>query len=440
LGPAAYVALTADVGPERRYRRWLAARRGDVRVVVGTRGAAFAPVADLGLVVIWDDGDDLHAEPRAPYPHAREVLLLRAQGQGAAALIGGYAVTAEGAELVRTGWARALRPSRAAVRQTAPRVRTGGGDDDLARDTSAVGARLPTIAWSTARDALGRGPVLIQVPRAGYVPALACAHCREPARCASCHGPMAIADVGGSPTCRWCGRPAPGWHCAECGGAHLRAPVIGARRTAEEIGRAFPSFSVVISGGARVVPYVADEPAIVVATTGSEPVARAGYAAALILDGWLLLARPELRAAEEALRRWMAAAALVRPVGQGGVVILMAEPHPRPVQALVRWDPFGHAERELADRRGAGLPPVARLAAVTGEEAAVRDLLDCTHLPANAEVLGSVATPEGRRALIRAPRRSAAGLAAALHAGLALRSARKAPGSVRVRMDPADFL
>ena len=45
----------------------------------------FAPVAGLGLVVLWDDGDDLHAEPRAPYPHAREVLVLRAHRTGAAA-------------------------------------------------------------------------------------------------------------------------------------------------------------------------------------------------------------------------------------------------------------------------------------------------------------------------------------------------------------------
>ena len=52
--------------------------------MAGTRAAAFAPVHDLGLVALWDDGDDLYAEPRAPYPHTREVLLLRAHDVGAA--------------------------------------------------------------------------------------------------------------------------------------------------------------------------------------------------------------------------------------------------------------------------------------------------------------------------------------------------------------------
>ncbi|MGW2222013.1 primosomal protein N' family DNA-binding protein, partial [Nonomuraea sp. NPDC001684] len=95
LGPSRHVALTADLGPAERYRRWLKVLRGQVRAVVGTRAAMFAPVAELGLVAIWDDGDDLHAERLAPYPHAREVLGLRAHRTGAAMLIGGYARSAE---------------------------------------------------------------------------------------------------------------------------------------------------------------------------------------------------------------------------------------------------------------------------------------------------------------------------------------------------------
>src|SRR5207244_757241 len=56
LGAAAVVALTAELGPAERYRRWLAVRRGHVKVVVGTRSAAFAPVQPLGLLAVWDDG------------------------------------------------------------------------------------------------------------------------------------------------------------------------------------------------------------------------------------------------------------------------------------------------------------------------------------------------------------------------------------------------
>ena len=82
LGEQTVVALTAELGPAERYRRWLAVRRGTARVVVGTRSAMFAPVDRPGLLAVWDDGDDLHAEPRAPYPHVRDVLLLRAHAVG----------------------------------------------------------------------------------------------------------------------------------------------------------------------------------------------------------------------------------------------------------------------------------------------------------------------------------------------------------------------
>ncbi|MEH0830355.1 primosome assembly protein PriA, partial [Micromonospora sp. CPCC 205714] len=70
LGAGRHVRLTAADGPARRYRAFLTARTGEADVVIGTRAAMFAPVRRLGLVAIWDDGDDLHAEPRAPYPHA----------------------------------------------------------------------------------------------------------------------------------------------------------------------------------------------------------------------------------------------------------------------------------------------------------------------------------------------------------------------------------
>ncbi|HJQ44641.1 MAG TPA: primosome assembly protein PriA, partial [Jatrophihabitantaceae bacterium] len=108
LGPNAHVALSADLGPAERYRRWLAVRRGAVRAVIGTRAAAYAPVTGLGLLAIWDDGDDLHAEPRAPYAHARDVLILRSSLTGSALLIGGYARTAEAQQLVESDWAHEI--------------------------------------------------------------------------------------------------------------------------------------------------------------------------------------------------------------------------------------------------------------------------------------------------------------------------------------------
>jgi primosomal protein N' (replication factor Y) (superfamily II helicase) len=447
LGPGRHVALSAASGPQERYRRFLAASRGEVRVVAGTRAAAFAPVAALGLVAIWDDGDDLHAEPRAPYPHAREVLLTRAQQRDCAVLAGGYARSAEAQQLVESGWARELVAPRDAVRRRAPTVTPVGDDAQLARDSAAGSARLPTVAWRAARDALAAGaPVLVQVPRRGYLPAVSCADCYAPARCPACAGPLALRSAGGQALCRWCGRVAAGYACPHCNGRRLRGAVVGARRTAEELGRAFPGTPVRTSGRDGVLPGVPAQPALVVATPGAEPAAEGGYGAVLLLDTWALLTRADLRAAEEALRRWLAAAALARPGPAGGRVVVVADGGLVPVQALLRWDPGWLAGRELAERRELRLPPTVRVASLTGTPDAVADLLAAAHLPDGAELLGPVpagAASSGEsqeRVLVRVPRSAGPALSAALHAAAGVRSARKAREPVRVQVDPLDLL
>jgi primosomal protein N' (replication factor Y) (superfamily II helicase) len=446
LGPGRHVSLAAGLGPAERYRRWLAVARGEIRVVAGTRAAMFAPVVGLGLVVVWDDGDDLHAEPRAPYPHAREVLALRAHRARAAALIGGFARTAEATSLVESGWARAVTAPRDVVRRFAPDVRATGDDAELARDEAARTARIPSLALRAARAALDRGPVLVQVPRRGYLTAVACERCRAAARCATCGGPLAVAASDAPASCRWCGRSDAEWRCPACGHGRLRAVVAGSRRTAEELARAFPGAPVVVSAGAATINSIPRRPALVVATPGAEPQVDGGYAAAVLLDGWVLLGRPSLAAAQEALRRWLNAAALTAPGSAGGTVVLVAEAALPVAQALIRWDPVTHAERELAEREVLGFPPAVRMAAVTGAAEAVAGFLAGTVLPAEAEVIGTVpagtdkAGTDKVQALIRIPRPGGLALAAALRQAQAARAARKDTGQVRIQLDPADLI
>lgn len=446
------VALSAGLGPSQRYRRWLAVLRGQARLVIGTRSAVFAPVADLGLVIVWDDGDDTLAEPRAPYPHAREVAMLRAHQLRCAAMIGGYARTAEAHALVRSRWAHDLVAARSVVRAQAPRV--VALDDnafDQERDPAAHTARLPSMALRTARTALAAGhPVLVQVPRRGYVPALACARCRTVARCRHCTGPLSLPDrdTHGA-VCRWCGRAELSLRCVSCGSDAVRAVVVGARRTAEELGRALPGATVITSGGDSVLSTVTAKPAVVVATPGAEPVAEGGYGAALLLDSWALLGRQDLRAAEDTLRRWMAAAALVHSRADGGVVAVIAESVIPTVQALIRWDAVGHAESELNARTEVALPPAVHLAVLDGVPEAVNALLEAAQLPDQADVLGPVDLPPGARRppgiavdnpvsrmLVRVPRAGGLDLAAALRRAVNALSSRHEQQPVRVQMDP----
>ncbi|MGX1575189.1 primosomal protein N' family DNA-binding protein [Cellulosimicrobium funkei] len=457
------VRLTADEGPAPRYRAFLAVLHGDARVVVGTRAAAFAPVVDLGLVVCWNDGEDTLAEPRAPYPHAREVLALRSDQEGAAFLLGSHGRTVAAHALVVRGWAHELAAPRDVVRARAPRVRALTSVE-LAAEGPGAAARIPTAAWRTARAALEQGPVLVQVPRSGYVPVVACGRCRTPARCTVCHGPLALSGPQATPQCAWCGALAGGWSCAECHWTGLRSVRVGSQRTAEELGRAFAGVPVQVSGAAAaggVLGAVSARPALVVATPGAEPVAEGGYAAALLLDAAVSTAHVGLDVAQDALARWLAAAALVRPATAGGQVLLVGDAAPAPTNALVRWDPALLADRELDERVELSLPPAVRVAAVTGDRPAVAAVLGRVALAGPETVLGPVevaASPRGRgadgvdgaapglvdappvRAVVRVPVRDGRRLARELGASVAVRSARREPGSVRVELDPKEIL
>ncbi len=452
IDESAVVALAAGMGPSARYRRWLSVLRGQARLVIGTRSAVFAPVDKLGLVIVWDDGDDSLAEPRAPYPHAREVAMLRAHQLRCAALIGGYSRTAEAQALITSGWAHDLVAPRQVVRAEAPRVialdDTGYAEE---RDPAARTARLPSVALRTARAALERGtPVLIQVPRRGYVPSVACGRCRTIARCRHCMGPLALSDRDADgAVCRWCGRIDTGVKCRRCGAGEVRAVVVGARRTAEELGRAFTGVPVITSAGDSVHSVIGAGPALVVATPGAEPRAPDGYGAALLLDTWSLLGRQDLRAAEDALRRWMSAAAQVHARAAGGVVVVVAESAIPTVQALIKWDPVGHAEAELAARVAVSLPPAVHIAVVDGASDAVAALLAQATLPEDVDVLGPVDLPPGVRRppatavedqvirmLIRVPREEGLALAAALRQATAVTSARHDHEAVRAQIDP----
>ncbi|WP_245746428.1 hypothetical protein [Nocardia altamirensis] len=456
------VGLSAGLGPAARYRRWLAVLRGTARVVVGTRSAVFAPAKDLGLMAIWDDGDDTYAEPRAPYPHAREVAMLRSHETGAAFVAAGFARTAEIQAVVESGWAHDLVADRAVVRAASPRISAPGDSDAaLERDPIARAVRIPETAFRAARSALKEGAgVLVQVPRRGYIPSLACTKCRTPARCRRCNGPLALPDgrarhqesqdAAHSPSCRWCGITEAAFRCPSCGSRALRAVVIGAIRTAEELGRAFPGVPIRGSGGGAMLDTVPPGPQVVVATVGAEPVLPGGYGVALLLDSWALLGRADLRAAEDALRRWMTAATLVRTHGQ---VIVMAEPTIPTVQALLRWDPVWHASAELAARTEVGFPPAVRLAAIDGTTDSIAELLSATTLPDAVDVLGPVPLPVGarkpfssgdspaevERMLLRVDRKSGNALARALTTSQAIRSTHRSDAPLRVQIDPVDI-
>lgn len=436
FGKTSVAQLSAELGRSARYRNFLAVSRGAARIVVGTRSAVFAPMEDIGLVAVVDDGNDSHSELRAPYPHSREVAVLRSVTDGCGVLFASHGRSAETQAFLERGWAGELRlPPSETRRVTAP-VRVVG--DDPSREPTAARLRLPTEAFRFLRAGLAQGPVLVQVPRAGHSAALTCERCRNRALCRKCSGALRTRrrDV---PECSLCGLEPARWSCPHCAGTTLRAPIVGATRTAEELARAFPGSVAINSSASRIRSDVPDEAAIVVATPGAEPTAPHGYAGVLLLDTEIMLGRSDLRVVEESLRRWSNAIALARPPAQGGSVLAVGEPSHPALQALVRGDLPGLMTRELAERATSGLPPAARVVRVGGDPSAVTDFLDNDEFQ-GIDIIGPTLVPRGDEeeavALLRAPLAAGRDLMTRVKHASAVRSARKEGGRLYVHTDP----
>ncbi|GAA1911584.1 primosomal protein N' [Microbacterium aoyamense] len=375
-----------------RYAAFLRTLSDAPCIVLGNRSAVYAPVHDIGLVALWDDGDPLLSEPLSPGVHARDAALVRQELDGCALLFAGHTRTSDVERLVGVGWVRELP----AQRRTSPRVVLSA-----TREGESRGARVPSSAFAAARGALESGPVLVQVARPGYAPVLVCAECRHPARCRHCGGPLHARAAGAVPVCTWCGRSASGWTCADCGSDKVRMVSSGSERTADELGRAFPGTRIIVADGEHPVLHVDAKPALVIATRGAEPIAEGGYRAVILLDGDRMLQADDLRIGESCLRWWSNAAALAAPrapvhlVGVAGPV----------ARALATWTQPAYARAELEDRIPLRMPPAVRVASIDGDRVAVDTALTALRegVPEvdPTWVLGPVPTENGARALVR---------------------------------------
>ncbi|GGL76542.1 putative primosomal protein N' [Curtobacterium citreum] len=417
--------------------------RSHAVVAIGNRTAMYAPATDLGLIVVWDDGDASFVEPRAPYVHTRDVALVRAAQSGAGLLFVSHARSTDVQRLVELHWLDEVAPYRQPTPKVIPTVQQGGAEGFAAQ------ARIPSTAWRAAREASQHWPVLVQVASPGFGTGLVCAECGERAHCRVCGGPLGQPHRGATPQCRFCGALAVGFRCPTCGNGTVKPVGQGAQRTADELGRAFPGTRIVVADGSRPLDEVPARPSVVVATRGAEPNVPGGYACVLLLDGERMLAREGLRVQEDVLRFWTGAAAKGAPgsevylVGIGG----------RLATAMATWRLDVPAHDELVDRRALHFPPAVRVATLTGTDDAVTAAVEALGDSLVGDVLGPVPVeddpvPGTVRAIVRFPYAHGAEVAATLKAEVIRRSStrrvlpggnrRRAAPTLRVRLDDAE--
>ncbi|MCD9623183.1 hypothetical protein [Rhabdothermincola salaria] len=386
-------------------RDWAQARAGG-STVLGTRAAAWAPLAEPAAVVVLDEHDESLQQEQAPTWHARDVALERARRAGVPCVL-----VSPTPSLEALGSGRLLAPSRSAERAGWPRVEVVD-TRDAPRGQARYSSRLVDVLRSDAR-------VLCLLNRKGRSGLSSCAACDELATCERCGASVVQGDDTGL-VCRRCGEQRP-QVCLRCGGTRMKNLRVGVSRAREELEAL----------ALRPVAELTAEHEAGAAGPGAEVVV--GTEAALhhldavdvvaFLDLDQELLAPRYRAAEEALGLVVRAARLVGGrSGTGRLLIQTRLPDHEVVKAALLADPSRVVEAEAARRDVLGFPPVTAMALVSGAVAPA--FVEALGAPPGVEVLG----PADGRWMLRAP----------THQVLcdALASVPRPSGRLRVEVDP----
>lgn len=342
----ALVSFTGSLMPSKRYSAFLKCLGGHPLIVVGNRGALWAPVAHLGLVAVWDDDDDSMYDQSSPYCAARELALMRNSIDGGNLIFAAHSRSVQVQRLIEIGYL-----GEAFVGASHPSVA-------ISERTS----RISPSVFSAVKRGLDNGPVLVQVSALGSSTSLYCAGCGERAHCRECNGPL-WSNKAKHVQCRWCSALNDDFRCRSCEGNGLRPGKPGASRTLEQFGSMLPGVALKEFSGESTEVFVDSKPRLIVATPGSEPLPDHGYSAVVILDAQDMLYRDTIDASPDAVKNWMNA---VSKLATGGEVLLAGlEGELATLIAEGRLRDIAH--RELDARRELNFPPAVRIASIEGE-------------------------------------------------------------------------
>ncbi len=312
-----------------------------VRVIVGTRSAIYAPVANLGLIAVADDADDSYREVGSPHTNVRDLALLRAANKASVLFAAPYR-SVELQRLVEIGYLKEVSHD-----SKPPRIAYSAADE-----------RIDDTSLNLAREALKTGTLLVLLPRKGSSSAAYCSNCGERLRC-NCGG-YVWEKSKDQFECRICSRPM--LSCLACQATNFRRGRSGSSRTAAEIGKMFHN-AVIYEATHEKKPQISERSnQIVVATPGSAPRLKSGYSGLLVLDPDIWFAAQSINAEQNALRDWCEAMELLSPSGR----VVIAGLGERLGKPVALWQHREIARAAYLDAKQLKLPPALRIVRISG--------------------------------------------------------------------------
>jgi primosomal protein N' (replication factor Y) len=345
-----FTSLDSNLPRVDRYRNFLSASLGAANVVIGMRGAIFAPIPGLSEIYLHQENSEHYYERRSPYWNTREVAWIRSKLSNIDLHFTGYVPSLD----------VAIDIDKKEISYQATREKIS-----VIAQSSSNGELIPSKIYQQVRKAIATGPVLFLVPAKGYSTAISCAKCRNFAIC-ECGGKLSKSSAKSEPTCVLCTKKYLNWKCGWCGEARVFLTSRGIERFAEEIGRSFPNQVVIQSTASDPRDAVGSDPALVISTPGVEPIAKSGYAAVVILQVDRFLSSSASNGVERAYSNFFAASALI---GETGTIALVHEDGSPITSALTTWNPATISKREIEQRISLQLPPISGAVLVLADSA-----------------------------------------------------------------------
>jgi primosomal protein N' (replication factor Y) (superfamily II helicase) len=359
---------------------------GRAPVVVGARSALFLPFPELGLIVVDEEHEAAFKQEDGVVYHARDMAVVRARLEGAAAVLVSATPSLETMANVEAGRYRHITLSRRHGGASLPRIEA----IDLRETPPERGRFLAPPLIAAVQETIGQGlQAMLFLNRRGYAPLTLCRACGHRMQCPNCTAWLVEHRTKRVLQCHHCGHSLPiPETCPECGAAHKLTPVgPGVERITEEATEIFPSARrLIMASDTMPGPAAAAEAARAIASReidliiGTQIVAKGWHFPHLVLvgvvDADLGLAGADLRAGERTVQLLHQVAGRAGRAEVPGRVLLQTFSPEHPVmQALLRGDLAGFLAEEAESRRPGRWPPFGRLAAiiVSGESALEAD-------------------------------------------------------------------
>lgn len=379
--------LHSNMTPRDRLENWLRVRRGDAPVVLGARSALFAPLANLGLIVVDEEHETSYKQDTSPRYDARRLARFLAQRSGAALVLGSATPSAESYHHALEGRLRMLRLPRRARDAVLPSVEV----IDLAalyRSGSAAVLSQPMVEGIAG--ALHRGEqAILFLNRRAYAPFLACRDCGYRFNCPQCSVTLAFHRSVGKLKCHHCGLEMPAATvCERCGGIRVAPFGIGVEKVEESVKNTFPNASVgrldrdvAQKKGALEQVFAEFRSGTMDILVGTQMVAKGLDFPNVTFVGVIAadtgLAMPDFRAAERTFQLLSQVSGRAgRGNAPGTVVIQTLNPDHESITCAQNHDTEGFLAGTLAERRETTYPPFCRLMNVVISGESRRDVMD----------------------------------------------------------------